>query len=49
MIHPATEHDSPFFGDLIERRMKEYRIFTDKRTLRILADAGIELVSFRSI
>lgn len=49
MIHPAAAYDSPYFGELIERRMKEYRIFTAEQTHRILADAGIELVSFRAL
>lgn len=49
MIHPAVEYDSRYFETLIERRMQEYRIFTSEQTHRILADVGIELVSYSAL
>ena len=46
VIHPATENDSPYFGKLVEQRMKEYQTFTSEKTKEILARAGLELTTY---
>lgn len=43
VIHPATENDSPYFGKIVEQRIKEYEIFTSSKTKEIIEAAGIEL------
>lgn len=48
VIHPATENDSPYFGGLIEQRIKEYEMYTSKETKAIIADAGITLCAYES-
>ena len=46
VIHPATENDSPYFGKLVEQRMKEYEMFTSEQTKEIIKEAGIELTVY---
>ncbi len=48
-IHPATECDSPFFGDMTENRLEEYRMVTDSQFQDIAKKAGIELITFNDI
>lgn len=48
-MHPATECDSPFFGNMTDNRLIEYSIATDKNVLQHIHDAGIELVNFDSV
>lgn len=46
VIHPATDNDSPYFGKIVEQRIREYEMFTSEETKRIIAEAGIELVKY---
>lgn len=46
VIHPATCNDSPYFGSIVDQRVREYEMFISEDTKRYLAEAGIELVSF---
>ena len=46
VIHPAVECDSPYFGDISDKRIREYRLFTADSTKRVLQEAGIELVTY---
>lgn len=46
VIHPATACDSPYFGQLTEKRIQEYQLFTSAATGAVLRDCGIELVSY---
>lgn len=46
VIHPATKNDSPFFGKIVEQRIKEYNMFTSEKTLQSIKMAGIELVNY---
>jgi len=48
VIHPATENDSPYFGDLVEQRIKEYKMFTSKETKAIIADTDLVLSTYES-
>ncbi len=49
VIHPATEHDSPYFGKLIEQRIREYEMFTSDETKNIINKNGIELVCYDAV
>lgn len=49
VIHPATENDSPYFGRIVEQRIREYEMFTSEKIKRIINDAGIELVSYEGL
>ncbi|MGN1368372.1 MAG: carbohydrate deacetylase [Aristaeellaceae bacterium] len=49
VIHPATANDSPYFGKIVEQRLREYRLFTAEETSKILNDAGIRLVNFSAV
>ncbi len=46
VIHPASKNDSPYFGKLVEQRMKEYEIFTSSKTKQIIENANIELTTY---
>lgn len=46
VIHPATENDSPYFGNIVEQRIAEYKMFTSSKTKQIIADASIELTTY---
>ena len=46
VIHPATEADSPYFGEIVERRIWEYKAFCSEETKSIIRKADIELVSY---
>ena len=46
VIHPATEADSPFFGEIVDRRIWEYEAFTSETTAKIVKNAGIKLVNY---
>lgn len=46
VIHPAVKCDSPYFGDISDKRIREYRLFTADSTKRVLQEAGIELVTY---
>ena len=46
VIHPATENDSPYFGKIVDQRIREFEMFTSENTKKLIADAGLELVSY---
>ena len=46
VIHPATENDSPYFGKIVEQRVREYEMFTSEDTKRIIKEASIELTNY---
>ena len=46
VIHPATENDSPYFGKIVEQRIKEYEMFTSDKTRENITKAGIELTTY---
>lgn len=46
VIHPATEKDSPYFGNMVETRIEEYKLFSSLDTKKIIESAGLELSSF---
>ncbi len=49
VIHPATENDSPYFGKIVDQRIKEYRQFTSNAQKKILVDCGLELVNYNQL
>lgn len=46
VIHPATENDSPYFGKIVEQRIKEYEMFTSEKTKQIIKEADIDLITY---
>lgn len=46
VIHPATENDSPYFGKIVDQRLKEYKMFTSVQAKEIFESCDIELVSY---
>lgn len=46
VIHPATEKDSPYFGKIVEQRIKEYEMFTSPQTLNTIVNNDIKLVPY---
>ena len=46
VIHPATVNDSPYFGSIVDQRIKEYEMFTSSKTKEIITAAGIELTTY---
>ena len=49
VIHPATENDSPFFGKIVEQRIREYELFTSPETKSVLEQNQIQLVTFSAV
>lgn len=49
VIHPATENDSPYFGRIVDQRIKEYEMFTSPELHRIFEENQIELVSYENV
>lgn len=49
VIHPATENDSPYFGKIVDQRIREYNMFTSEETKKIIGDSGIEIVSYEGL
>lgn len=46
VIHPSTEIDSQYFGNVTEQRIEEYNIFSDKNNKNIFSNSNISLVSY---
>ena len=46
VIHPATSHDSAYFGTIVEQRITEWKQFTADETRQIIHENKIELVDF---
>ncbi len=49
VIHPATENDSPYFGKIVEQRIREYKMFTSASMKELLAESGVDLASYNDI
>lgn len=49
VIHPAIENDSPYFGKIVDQRIREYHQFTSDAQRDIFQNNEIELVNFDSI
>lgn len=49
VIHPATENDSPYFGKIVEQRIREYEQFTSDAQRKILSNCELDLVSYNQI
>ena len=46
VIHPASKNDSPYFGKIVDQRMKEYEMFTSQKTRNTIMENNIELVAY---
>ncbi len=49
VIHPATENDSPYFGKIVEQRIREFEMFTSENTKKLICNSDIELVSYEGL
>lgn len=49
VIHPATENDSPYFGKIVDQRIREYKSFSDLRTGDLIRKNRIEIVSYEKV
>lgn len=46
VIHPATQNDSPYFGKIVEQRIREYKVFSDISMKSIISKNSIELAYY---
>ncbi len=49
VIHPAIDDNCEYFGTIREKRILEYKMFSDRKTLSIINDSGIRLINFRDL
>lgn len=49
VIHPATKCDSKFFGKIVDKRIEEYKQFSDEKTLSVIKNIGLSIVNFNNI
>lgn len=49
VIHPATENDSPYFGKIVDQRIREFEMFTSPKTKEILNENNIVLANFETL
>lgn len=49
VIHPATENDSPYFGKIVDQRIREFEMFTSENTKKLITECGIHLVSYEEL
>ena len=49
VIHPATENDSPYFGKIVDQRIREYELFSNLNTGEFIRKNKIELVSYDKV
>ena len=49
VIHPATENDSPYFGKIVEQRIREYEMFSSAHMKMLMDQNGIELVTYSHV
>lgn len=48
-IHPSTDGNNIYFGEITDLRVKEYQIFSSPKCLEFAKDAQIELVGFEAV
>ena len=49
VIHPATECDSPYFGKIVDRRIREYELFTSDKTRKLIEKNNLKLITYESV
>ena len=49
VIHPATSNDSPYFGKIVDQRIREYKQFSSEAQSKIFQQYNIELVNYSSL
>lgn len=49
VVHPATTADSPYFGNISEERVNEYRLVTSREIKEKYIQHGFELVGFEEL
>ena len=48
-IHPSTDGNNPYFGEITDQRVKEYELFSDAAVLEIAEQNEIEIVGFEAV
>lgn len=48
-IHPATDNDCIHFGDITEKRIKEYQAFSDEELISIAKENGVFICGFEEV
>lgn len=48
VIHPATANDSPYFGKIVNQRIREYQQFSSDAQRNIFRECNLELVDYSS-
>lgn len=48
-IHPATDGNSPYFGEITDLRVKEYECFSRPEVIAIAEAAGVDIVGFEAV
>ena len=48
-IHPATDSDCVYFGEITDARIKEYQVFSNPRVLKLAEENGIRIVGFEEV
>ena len=49
VFHPATTNNHPFFGNISDERVKEYKFVSSKEVLKKYTDSNIKFVSFEEL
>lgn len=49
VIHPATRNDSPYFGTIVEKRIRQYHLFSDRELFEALKSTEIQLSSYKDL
>ena len=49
VIHPATANDSPYFGKIVDQRIREFHQFISDAQKKVFQDSGIELVNYEKV
>lgn len=49
VIHPATENDSPYFGRIVDQRIREYEMFTSGAQRELFQVCDFELANYESV
>ena len=49
VVHPATVSDSPYFGNISEERVKEYKFTSSKEVYNKYIEQGFEFLNFQAL
>lgn len=49
VIHPATGNDSPYFGGIVDQRIRDYCLFTSEEQRALFEECKLKLVNYSDI